>query len=429
MLKKSVLVTGIFIISRVVLLATQIVVTRLFGASLELDMYLAAVALPTIAITVVYSTLNDVFLARYIPILKKDNIQGHAFFTQVCIYGIGFSLLVTILVSMGSYAIAYGLYGHVSVLFAKQVGQYLQYLIWVVPFGVAATLGGAYYYARKRFLRFPIAQLVGSVVNVTFIILLAPIIDIWALVMVFILQIVVQIFFIIPDMGSYVTKKVLQYRLVVPLFVAWIPLIVGNVALRSDILLIQYFGTHLGEGYLVYLNIIFKMFSFAAGVMTIGIQTVFMPHLVEDIAHGGVQRVLRSVFHAKAGALGISALTAVAVYVLAPPVIHMLYVGNKFSIADGQQAIALLPYFIIPGVGWGLVTIFVQPLIALHHQWMVGVISAGALACGWIAALIIEPIWGPLMAMVIGLSVLLYGIVVMSEIVWTIEVKKTKNKQ
>jgi len=83
------------------------------------------------------------------------------------------------------------------------------------------------------------------------------------------------------------------------LLFAWFPLIVGNFALRSDVLLVRSFGSQLPTGYLVYLNLITKIFSLAAGVTTIGIQIVLLPHLIDEIANKKYQAVITKVQKAK----------------------------------------------------------------------------------------------------------------------------------
>ena len=65
MLKKSLTVTIIFAISTFIQLLSQIVVTRIFGAKIDLEIFLAAVAIPTIMVTVIYGTLNEAFLPLY----------------------------------------------------------------------------------------------------------------------------------------------------------------------------------------------------------------------------------------------------------------------------------------------------------------------------------------------------------------------------
>ena len=67
MIKKSFFVTFIFGVNILVQLLSQIIITRIFGASFSIDVFLAAVALPTVIVTVIYGTLSDAFL----PILGR----------------------------------------------------------------------------------------------------------------------------------------------------------------------------------------------------------------------------------------------------------------------------------------------------------------------------------------------------------------------
>ena len=58
MIKKGIAVTAIFIISNFIQLVSQIVVTRLFGAKLDLDIFLAAVALYKLSSYYQYNTVR-----------------------------------------------------------------------------------------------------------------------------------------------------------------------------------------------------------------------------------------------------------------------------------------------------------------------------------------------------------------------------------
>ena len=195
MIKKGFITTGIFIISTCIQLISQIVVTRIYGASLSLDIFLAAVAVPTIIVTVIYATLNDAFL----PLLaqrKHDEKETYLLSHIITLTTITF--FVSLIISIVSDPLSALLYGQRGIEFVHNVSFQIRYLFLSIPVSVAATLLGSYFYERKDFIRFPFAQLLGSAINLLIIYYFAPIIGIWALVSAFVINIVIQIFFIIP---------------------------------------------------------------------------------------------------------------------------------------------------------------------------------------------------------------------------------------
>jgi peptidoglycan biosynthesis protein MviN/MurJ (putative lipid II flippase) len=294
-------------------------------------------------------------------------------------------------------------------------------MFYSIPLSVIATLFGSYYYVQKKFIRFPIAQLIGSVINVLIIVIFAELIGIWALVIAFVVAILIQIILVIPKVSIAINFRNVN---IVPLLLAWIPLIIGSFALRSDTLLIRSFGAHLPEGYLVYLNLISKIFSLATGVMTIGIQVILLPHIVEYFSKNEHQKAIKSINNAKLSAIGISLIVTFLVALFAPLAISLLFVGNKFTSNDAQITVSLLPLFILPAVGWGINSVFFQPLIALKKTLQLAIIQVISLILGWEIGSFVMTKVGVMPGITTGLIVLLFSGIIGSEVVWQYYRKK-----
>lgn len=421
MIKKGIAVTAIFGISTLIQLVSQIVITRIFGASISLDTFLAAVALPTLLVTVIYGTLSDAFLPLYNEKHAEDEAKAISYLISH-IFILGFiSFLLTLVLGFLSQPISQLLYGARGETFVKEVAIEMQYMFYAVPLAIVATLFGSYYYTQKKFLRFPVAQLVGSVANIALIVLLTKQLGAWALVVAFVVNIFFQIVLVLPKNLSSVK---FDFHSLSPLLLAWLPLIVGNIALRSDTLLIRSFGAGLSEGYLVYLNLVSKIFSLATGVMTIGIQVLLLPHLVEYLHKKEFDTAIATIKKAKISAIGISVFVTIVLMLLSPLLINFLFIGGKFSSQDAEITVSMLPLFALPAIGWGIMSVFFQPLIALKKQLYVGIINIVALALAWVTASMIAGIFGPLAAIAVGLIVLLFSAIGMAEFVW----QKSKKK-
>lgn len=415
MLKKGIGVTAIFVASTAIQLVSQIVVTRIFGASYDLDVFLAAVAIPTILVSVIYATVNDVLLPLYGEYRARNPKESEEYFFSILFTLLVFFGIVTIILMGLAYPLSSLFYASRGDLFVSQVATQMRFMMLSVPIALVTTAMGTYYYAHKNFLRFPIAQTVGSIVNLLLIYLLAPTLHIWALVIGFVLNILFQIACVIPQRFRLSHLKLVNIS---PFFVAWVPLVVGALALRSDGLLIRSFAAHLSEGYIVYLNLISKIFSLATSVLTIGVQILLLPHLVEYIAKKEYARAISTVNRAKLIAIGISVFTAIALAIVAPFFINLLFVGGKFTRADAQISIALMPYFVLPAVGWGINSVFFQPLLALKKQKELGALNVLALILAWSTGFIVEKMVNPMVAIFAGLCVLLLTGIIGSEILW-----------
>lgn len=421
MVKKSILVTILFIISTFVQLISQIVITRIFGARFDLDVFLAAVTLPTIAVTVIYGTLNDAFLPQYGEEKIKNPQNANTYFYSHTLILTVLSFFIAWIFGFFAEPLSNLLYGSRGDEFVKLVAVQMFYMSFSIPLAVIAALFGAHYYIHKSFSRFPFAQLVGSVISLFLIVILVPVMGIWALVFAFIINILFQILLVVPNNLFHFKFKMIN---IVPLLLAWIPLLIGNFALRSDTLLVRSFASSLPTGYLVYLNLIFKMFSLAASVMTIGIQVVLLPHLVEQFAKKEYQKAFENINRSKIIAVAISIIVTITITLFVPLIINILFTGGKFTKQDADITIMLFPMFIIPAVGWGIAGVFFQPLLALRKQVHLGALNVAALVLGWGTAAVINRFFGPLPAITVGLIVLLFTGIIGSEILWQIEKKK-----
>lgn len=420
MKRKSVELTIIFGLITFVQLLTQIVVVRLFGASFQYDAFLAAVALPSVIVTVIYGTLNDAFMPLY---ASKDNDTAKNKYTSKTISMLfisGLFLSFLIFISIDS----------LQTLFFSAANQELfeaalplfKSMIWITPFAIMATILGSTWYYHKRYTKFPVAQLFGAVVSIITTVLLYNSLGVWSLVVGFLVNVLAQFLIILPT-----TKFVFvapDFAIVVPLLISWLPLIISNFAVRSDTLLVRAFGSQLGEGQLVYINLVSKMYSLGSGIVTIGIQVLLLPTLLERFTQKQYKEASKLVNKTKLVGIFLSIGSSLAILVLGPILIKYLFVGGKFTLSDFEQVQLLFPIFLLPSFAWGLNNLFFQPLIALKKPWTLGIINSVALAASWFSTQYLFNLGLGVWAISLGLCILLFGGMVVSEIIWQIEKKK-----
>ncbi len=423
MIKKGFTTTIIFALSTFVQLVSQIIVTRIYGASLTLDIFLAAVAIPTVIVTVIYATLNDTFLPE-LASKKADEKDEYVLGNLLSLTGI--SLFASLILSFFSDPISALLYAPRGAEFVTQVSFQMRFLFLSIPMAVGATILGSYFYERKDFIRFPIAQLIGSLVNILMILVLAPTIGIWALISAFVVNILIQILFVIPK-ELFTTTPLFSNP--IALLLTWFPLIVGNFAMRSDPILIRSIGADLPSGYLVYLNLVTKIFALATSVATIGVQVMLLPHLVEYFQKQELDKAFSTVRKAKIGAILISVAVTILLVFIAPVVISLVFVGGQFTQYDAQVTSSMIPLFVIPAIGWGVNSIFMQPLIALKKRYLVGTIHVGSMVMGFGIGNLINSQLGPLQGIVWGLTTLIFSGIIGNELVWQYYKRKLQKSQ
>lgn len=424
MLKKSFVVTLIFVISLFIQLVSQIVITRIFGASQEVDIFLAAVAIPSIIVTVIYGSLNNVLL----PLLgEKKNQKSYERYVSSLVLSLGiFAVITAGVITLFSGPLSKLLYPGSTAEFTSNVAAQMRVLFWSIPFAFIATTLGAYYYVQKHFFRFPLAQLVGSITNLLLIVALFNIAGIWALVIGFVMNIFFQILFVIP---KFKTIPKYEFQNISPILIAVTPLVIGQFMIRSDTIIIRSYASYLPEGYMVYLNLVSKIFSLATSVMTIGIQVLLLPHLVEYLNEKKYEKAIQSVNRAKLLSIGLSVLVVASLIILGPLAVKILFEGGKFTAEDVKITSSLLPLFIIPGIGWGLSGVFFQPLFALKKYMEVGIISTLAFIAAIMTSQLLFKTSGPEFAIISGLIVLLFVGIIGSELIWQMQKQLLTSKK
>lgn len=403
----------------------QIVVARLFGAKIELDSFVSAVTIPTILTTVIAATLSDAFL----PILKKKQIDNeenaNKYFFRIAFIISIIILIITFGIDLFSTKLLTAMFGVRGPAFILMTDTLMKYMIYTLPFTVIGTFSNAYLYSKKQFFLPSIAYFLGSVINLTLIIILSPIIGIASMVVGFITAIILQFFLVFPyKISSYIltsiksiNKKNIKQEMKF-LFSSWAPLIISNLILGFGAILARYFSARLPEGYIVYVNLVIKLFAGLVGIMTIGIQTVFFPHLVELIHTNNFERAKLQVNKAKLYGFILTIGTVFIIIFIAPFFMRLLLTGGKFSSHNVDLLILLFPYFIIPGVGWGISQIFFQPIIAIGKQHILTLVNVLAVGLSWISATIAYRHFGAMMAISVGLIVLSFTGIIGAEIIW-----------
>ncbi|MFH0772915.1 MAG: lipid II flippase MurJ, partial [bacterium] len=418
------LVTGIQIVG-------QIVVARLFGARIELDAFVSAVTIPTMLTGVIAGTLNDAFL----PILKKKLMlgerEGNKYFVKLLILLSLVVFVTSICLDLFSIPIIKQLFGTRGNAFIFLTDSLMKWMIYTMAFSLVGTLCSSYLYSKSKFIIPSLAYLIGSILNLAIIILLSPHYGIWSMVIAFIAAIIVQLFISFPyKVGGYFIDALpllFTHESIAELIIllkAWVPLIISTLAVRFDNILIRSFSARLPVGYIVYTNLVAKLFAGLVGIMTIGIQTVFFPHLVELIHTHNLKKAKRQVNKAKLFGFLLTIGTVFVIVFIAPFFMRLLLTGGKFSGKNVETLISLFPYFIIPAVGWGISQIFFQPIIAIGKQHFLTVVNIGAVCLSWASAAYVYALFGGMAAISVGLIVLSFTGIIGAEIIWRIESKK-----
>lgn len=425
MKKSALIVTAINGLVIAIQIIGQIIVARLFGAKIELDAFTSAVTIPTILTSVIAATLSDAYLPLFKKRQIKDEKEANIYFFRVSLIFSALVLLATIAIDIGSVHLLRLLFGVRGESFVSLSDGMMKYMLYSMPFTLIGNFARAYFYAKGRFFLPSFSYLLGSILNLVLIIFLSPSIGIASMVVGFVASILFQLMiaypygilgYFMPAVKSLDLKKIKTES--TQLLISWTPLIVISLILRFDSIIARAFSARLPEGYIVYVNLISKLFGGLVGIMTIGIQTVFFPRLVELLNTSDHKNVISKTNKAKFYGI-LASLFAIGVIVLiAPPMMRIVLPGGKFSSQNVETLISIIPYFILPSLGWGIASIFFQPIVALGKQHTMILINLLAIVLSWFSAELAFRYFGSLAAISTGLTVLTFTGIVGCELLW-----------
>jgi O-antigen/teichoic acid export membrane protein len=153
----------------------------------------------------------------------------------------------------------------------------------------------------------------------------------------------------------------------------------------------------------------------------IGIQTVTFPHLVETIQKKDIHYAIRQVNKAKIYTFILSLIVIGIIVFISPFFMRLLLTGGKFNKENVETLISLFPYFILPAIGWGVDSLFSQPITAIGKQHLMTGVNIIAVVLAWGGATVANTYFGGLTAISTGLIVLIFTGIIGAEIIWRIE--------
>jgi len=412
------LVTGVQIVG-------QVIVARLFGAHIELDAFVSAVTIPTVITAVITGTLNDAIL----PLIKKKQREGES---KGDIYFIKIILILSFVILISSICIDFFSIPLINMLFGSRGNSFvfftnklMKWMIYTMIFSLVGSLSSSYLYSKNKFILPSFAYLLGSVINLVIIIVLSPYLGIWSMPVAFIAATIVQLIITFPYKIRYYFISALpllisqdSIREIIFLLKAWIPLIASSFAMRFDNIIIRSFASRLPEGYIVYTNLASKLFIGLIGIATIGLQTVFFPHLLDLVHRNDLRYSRKQVQKIKLYGLMLTCCIILIVTFISPFFMRIVLIGGKFSRTNVEVLISLFPYLIIPAVGWGIAQLFFQPIIAIGKQHILTIINIVAVVFSWFIASLLYVRFDGLIAISGGLTVLSFTGIIGAEIIW-----------
>ena len=372
MRKNSILISLIFLGNALISFAAQIFLTRHFGAESNLDQFLLAVTLPTLFITLLYGTIND----TYQPLAAHwDNRELKKGYSTLIWSWLLVSTTFSGLCVMLAPQLLGAFYGQQA---DKDVITLFSWLMLAVPFAAIIAVMGAQRNFEQKVLRLPTAQLIGAIANFGMLVFLLNQFGVEIAVYGFLVSTIIQVIFVWKN-----TSLEYHFPIVKNFFSLWIPLLAGTFFFRMDTLLTRVIASSLAEGEVVTINLATRMISMGVGLTTIGLQTTFLPKLLEHRKRNDNVSAQALVKKVKGVTLAVSLLAALGIWLITPILFRIVFFESRFSPTEQALTLQYLPALILPALGWGSLSIFLQPLYAHKKHAQVALLGSFCFFASW----------------------------------------------
>jgi putative peptidoglycan lipid II flippase len=392
--RSTVLVMAAMLASTGLGFAREVVTARFFGASCELDAYLAALVVPTI----LFGVFNGALMSALVPIFADYVATGReAHAVRLA------TTLITIVTAILAVAALLGWwfapYYVPSIIHFPhdRLAVTVEMTRWLMPTIIATSLSGIVAAILNAYQRFAAAALQGVVLNFAVIAVLVigfGRLGIGALVagtvLGYFVQLAVQMpaFFALGGFRWVVDLRDTGLRRVMETLG---PIAIGSAAGQIALFFDRFFASGLNEGSISGMNYAVKVVGFPQQLFVTAIATVIFPVLATHFAHRNRIAMRQSVATGLKLVIFLTVPSALGLIMLAGPIVRTLFERGAFTPAATVLCASLLPYAAAGLVALAANVILTRCLFACRQERATVVISVATV----VANVILSVLWLP----------------------------------
>lgn len=374
--RAATLVMVLFVVSRLLGVAREVVIGAVFGTASDYDAYLAAVRVPDIIFTLIAAgAVGSAFIPTFAGYFTRDDAAGGWRVASAVI-----NLLLVTLTAAAAVAWLAAPLLTATILApgwspdqqALTVSLMRTMLIAPVLFGVSGAVMGILN-ARQHFLLPGIAP---SFLNLSLIgasLLLAPRLGVRALALGYVAGAALHLLVQLPGLALVGAR----YRPVLTLRDPGVrevmrlmgPRILGLAAVQLNFLVNVNLASWLGEGAVSALNYAWLLMLLPQGVFAQAVATAAFPTLAEQVARGQQDLMRRTLVATLRAVLFLTIPAAVGLFVLRRPLVALLFERGAFEAASTAAVAWALAFYTLGLIGHAGVEIIARAFYALHDTW------------------------------------------------------------
>ncbi|MFC2065114.1 murein biosynthesis integral membrane protein MurJ [Chloroflexota bacterium] len=374
--KATGLIMAAFILSQLVGLFRRILVANAFGASIELDAFIAA---NRVSETLFNLVAGGALGSAFIPVYTKYLVKGNKKSAWELASSIGnLVLLVLTLLAVISFffapqivkfALAPGLASDPS-LFQLTIKLLRIQLISSILFGISGLFMGILN-SHKQFLIPALTPAMYQVGLIFGVYLLSPSMGIfglaWGVVLGALLHLILQIPSIIKKVGRYSFSLGIKNKDVGEVIRLIVPRLLGVAVVQLNFWVNSALASKMSAGSLVGIDYGFSLMLMAQAIIAQSAATAMMPTLTRQYALGKMNEVRNSLSSTLRGILLLSIPASVGLIILARPLITTLYQRGNFTEHSTELVAWALVWYSGGLIGHALVEVLARAFYALHN--------------------------------------------------------------
>ncbi len=364
----AILVSGLGLLGPIVSFAAQVVIAARFGASTEMDAFLAAAALPQYLVVALSGALGLVLVPLFVSWLQEDGPASRRAIGSILMLAF-FALATT---ALGAAVLARPLLRHtVPGLSPEQLELAVTLARYSWPTIAAAGLASilaAFHQACRRFVWAGAVPVFGAFLNLLLLPLLVRRFGIVGVAWAALASAVLQCALLLPfAWGGWGLIPVVDRRVREALYLL-APVLTMSLASKCTTVFDRYLASDLTVGSISHLGYSSRLATMVVVLLSSGVATVVSPTLAQSAAEGDRSRLKETLSTALRYVWLFVAPTVAIGWALASGVVSMLFERGQFTAADSHAVASLLRVYLLATVGGCLASITGRVFYALKDS-------------------------------------------------------------
>lgn len=326
----------------------EVVYAHAFGASWELDAFLAAAVVPTI----LFGVFNGALVTALVPIFSdyvatdREDAAWQLASTVIVVL----TVLLSAAAAVGAWFAPWYVPKIARFHDASQLALAVSMARWLMPTIVATSLSGVVAALLNAYHRFGAAALQGFVANIVIIGLVTfgqPHYGPYALVFGALAGAFAQLLAMVPDfvaLHRFRFSLDLHHPGLVRLLAVLAPIAIGSAAGQIALFFDRYFASALSVGTISGMNYAVKVVGFPQQIFVTAIATVIFPLFASQFAQRNRMAMRRSIVTGLQMVIFLTLPSAIGLCMLSGPIVQTLFERGAFTPAATALTAQLLPF-------------------------------------------------------------------------------------